>query len=224
VKSAITQLGAQTIVTSCNQGRADLCGLVTRDTGNNVVQVNDVLLNVGNVKTRGIDVEFDYRQPIGNLGDLNLRLLSTIYLELSTDGIDRAGQTGSRAGTLLGVPDYSIDGTLAWTSGPVTLVSHGRYIPGGSYNVAFVGPDDSRYAITRPDSVNDNSVPGRFYMDLALTYRLELRAGQQMEIFGAINNLFDRDPPAIPSGNLGTNQVLFDPVGRAFRLGVRVKL
>jgi outer membrane receptor protein involved in Fe transport len=224
VKSAITQLGAQTIVQDCFRGNTTVCPLITRDSTNTVVQVNDVLLNVGNVKTRGIDVEFDYRQPMGDLGDLNLRLLSTIFLELSTDGTDRAGQTGSRSGTLLGVPDYSIDGTLAWNKGPVTLVGHGRYIPSGMYNVAFIGPDDPRYAITGTTSVNNNRVPGRFYMDLALTYRIDLRAGQQLELFGAVNNLFDRDPPAIPSGNLGTNQVLFDPIGRAFKIGARVKL
>ncbi|MBN8830297.1 MAG: TonB-dependent receptor, partial [Sphingomonadales bacterium] len=224
VKDAITQLGAQTIVTNCKNGQTALCPLITRDATNTVIQVNDVLVNVGTVKTRGIDVEFDYRQPLGDLGDLNLRLLSTIYLELSTDGTDRAGQTGSRAGTLLGVPDYSIDGTLAWNKGPVTLVGHGRYIPSGMYNVAFIGPDDPRYSITGTTSVNNNRVAGRFYMDLALTYRFELRAGQQLEVFGAVNNVFDRDPPAIPSGNLGTNQVLFDPIGRAFKVGARVKL
>ena len=228
VKGAIGQLGAQTIVQRCFEGATELCPLITRNAGNEVVQVQDVLLNANELKTRGIDVEFDYRQPLGDLGDLNLRLLSTIYLDLitvdSAGPTERAGQTGSRAGALLGVPDYSIDGTLAYTTGPATVTFHGRYIPSGLFNVAFIGPDDPRYSVTGPTSVNNNRVPGRFYMDLAASYRITLSSGQQMELFGAINNLFDRDPPAIPSGNLGTNQVLFDPVGRAFRLGVRFNL
>jgi outer membrane receptor protein involved in Fe transport len=228
VKDAIGQLGAQTLAERCFRGATELCPLITRDAGNNIVLVNDVLVNANEVKTRGIDVEFDYRQPLGNLGDLNLRLLSTFYLDLittdSAGATERAGQTGSRSGNLLGVPDYTIDGTLSWKYGATTLTGHGRYIPAGGYNVAFIGPDDPRYSITGLTSVNNNRVPGRFYMDLAMTYRIDLRAGQQLEIFGAINNLFDRDPPAIPSGNLGTNQVLFDAVGRSFKIGGRIKL
>jgi len=228
VKEAISQLGAQTIVQRCFNGATELCPLITRDANDNVVQVIDILLNAAQVKTRGIDVEFDYRQPLGNLGDLDFRLLSTIYLDLitvdSAGAQERAGQTGSRAGALLGVPDYVIDGTMAYTKGPATVTFHGRYIPSGLFNVAFIGPDDPNYSITLPTSVNNNRVPGRFYLDLAASYRITLRSGQELELFGAINNLFDRDPPAIPSGNLGTNQVLFDPVGRAFKLGARIKL
>jgi iron complex outermembrane receptor protein len=228
VKEAIGQLGAQTLVQRCKDGATEFCPLITRDANNNVIQVNDVLVNANQLKTRGIDVEFDYRQPIGNLGDLNLRVLSTIYMDLitidSAGAQERAGQTGSRAGTLLGVPDYTIDGTLAWTKGPLTIAGQGRYIPSGGFNVAFIGPDDSRYAVTLPTSVNNNRVQGRYYLNLSATYRISLREGQDLELFGAINNVFDRDPPAIPSGNLGTNQVLFDPIGRAFKIGARIKL
>jgi len=228
VSEAIGQLGAQTLVQRCKDGATEFCPLITRDANNNVIQVNDVLVNANELKTRGLDVEFDYRQPIGNLGSLDLRVLSTIYLDLitidSAGATERAGQTGSRAGTLLGVPDYTIDGTLAWRKGPLTIVGQGRYIPAGKYNVAFVGPDDPNYAVTLPTSVNDNTVPGRYYLNLSATYKFELRSGQEMEVFGAINNVFDRDPPVMPSGNLGTNQVLFDPIGRAFKIGARIKL
>ncbi|WP_244917280.1 hypothetical protein [Sphingobium xenophagum] len=36
-----------------------------------------------------------------------------------------------------------------------------------------------------------------------------------------VNNLLDRDPPAMPGPSGGTNQILFDPVGRAFKVGAR---
>jgi len=228
VKDAIGQLGAATLVGRCFRGATELCSLITRDANREVIQVDDVLVNANEVKTRGIDIEFDYRQPIGTLGDLNLRVLSTIYLDLittdSAGATERAGQTGSRAGALLGVPNYTIDATLGWSRGPLTVTAHNRYIPEGGFNVAFIGPDDPDYSVTNPTSVNNNRVPGRYYLNLAASYTLGLRGGRELELFGAINNALDRDPPAIPSANLGTNQVLFDPVGRAFKIGARVRL
>jgi hypothetical protein len=43
-------------------------------------------------------------------------------------------------------------------------------------------------------------------------------------MYGAINNLLDTDPPEIPGPSGGTNQILFDPVGREFRVGMRFNL
>jgi outer membrane receptor protein involved in Fe transport len=227
VDDAIGLLGAQTLVQRCIQGATEFCPLIVRDASNTVTQVSDVLLNANAVKTKGYDIEFDYRQPLGQLGDLSIRALATITEDLittdSAGSLDRAGQTGSRAGTVLGVPDYTIDGLATWSKGPGSLTFHGRYIPAGSYNVSFIGPDDPNYAPTLPTSVNTNRVPGRFYLDVAGTLRVAVGSGREFELFGSVNNLLDRDPPAIPSGNLGTNQVLFDPIGRAFRLGARVR-
>ncbi|HWJ69035.1 MAG TPA: TonB-dependent receptor [Sphingobium sp.] len=227
VKEAIGQLGAQTLVQRCEDGATEYCPLITRDATDSVVQVNDVLLNANQLQTKGFDVEFAYRQPLGDAGALDFRLLATIVQDLitidSAGATDRAGQTGSRAGALLGVPDYTLDGTLSYSRGPGRLTFHGRYIPAGGYNVAFIGPDDPRYAVTLPTSVNNNRIPGRFYLDLSGSMKVYAMNGQEIELFASINNLLDKDPPAMPSGNLGTNQVLFDPIGRAFKVGARVR-
>lgn len=227
VSDAIGLLGAQTLVQRCNGGATEFCPLITRDALDNVIQVADVLVNANSVKTNGVEAEFAYRQPLWSNVEMNLRLLGTYTADLitvdSAGATDRAGQTGSRAGTVLGVPDYTLDGVASFTDQATTVTFHGRYIPPGQFNVAFIGPDDPDFAVTLPTSVNDNTVPGRFYLDLALTHQFQLAGGREVELFGAVNNLLDRDPPAMPSGNLGTNQVLFDPVGRAFKVGVRVR-
>ena len=229
VNDAIGLLGAQTLVQRCEDGATEFCGLITRDTGTGtVIQVSDLLLNANSVKTKGIEAEFAYRQPLFGNVEMNLRALGTYVDELvtvdSAGGTNRAGQTGSRAGAILGVPDYTIDGLASFSDGATTLALHARYIPSGIFNTAFIGPDDPDFAITLPTSVNDNTIPDRFYMDLSLTQSVPFGNGNEAEAFFAVNNLFDRDPPAMPSGNLGTNQVLFDPVGRAFKVGVRVRL
>jgi len=44
-----------------------------------------------------------------------------------------------------------------------------------------------------------------------------------MELFGAVRNMFDKDPPIAPSAVGITNQVLFDQIGRSYRIGVRIR-
>ena len=47
--------------------------------------------------------------------------------------------------------------------------------------------------------------------------------GTSVELFGAINNVFDREPPVAPGGNgYPTNPVYFDTYGMSWKVGVRV--
>ena len=73
-----------------------------------------------------------------------------------------------------------------------------------------------------PTSVDNNRVPSRFYLDLTARVTIPVTDGRGFELFGTVNNVLDRDPPSIPGPSGGTNQILFDPVGRAFKVGVRV--
>jgi len=126
-----------------------------------------------------------------------------------------------RTGTIPGVPDYVLDGVLTWTVGKFQLTGHGRYIPSGIYWTNFVGPDQEGYAVTAPNSVDNNNVPSRFYLDMTARVNVETGNGRTFQLFATINNLLDRDPPAMPGPSGGTNQILFDPVGRAFKVGAR---
>ncbi|HWW64132.1 MAG TPA: TonB-dependent receptor [Sphingomonadaceae bacterium] len=224
IDGAIATLGAQTIVQRCSEGATEFCPLVTRDPAGTLVQVQDVLQNVNRQVNRGIDIEASYSTSIGSLGALNFRLLATRYLELSTrDTVsvtDRAGQTGYRPGTTTGVPDWILDGNVTWNIDNVTVGAHGRYIPKGVFDVLMVGPEDSGYDPSLPNSVSSNRVNGRFYLDL----NANVRVGEHFEFFGAINNVFDKDPPLAASAQGGTNQVYFDPIGRYFKIGARIRM
>ncbi|WP_315762654.1 TonB-dependent receptor domain-containing protein [Sphingomonas sp. Y38-1Y] len=225
VKGAIGALGAQTLVNRCAEGATDFCSQITRDASNQITQVRDVILNSNALKTSGFDIEMQYRQPIGALGELSAQVIANITRELTTvdqlGAVDRAGQTGVRTGTIPGVPDYVLDGVLTWSTDGFQLTGHGRYIPSGIYWTNFIGPDQEGYAPTLPNSVDNNRVPGRFYLDLTARYNVEAGAGRTFQLFATVNNLLDRDPPAIPGPSGGTNQILFDPVGRAFKFGAR---
>lgn len=220
IKGAIATLGAQVLVDRCFKGETVFCPYVERNSSNTLVRVQDVLQNVSEIINRGIDFELSYNMDMGSAGSLSARLLATKYLKLSLSGVDRVGQTGYRPGTTTGVPDYSIDGTLGWTRDALTLSAHGKYIPSGKFDVTMVGPEDAGYAATLPNSVNTNRVKGAFYLDLSAA----VRVNDQFEFFGVVNNVFDKDPPFAASAQGGTNQVFFDPIGRYFKVGARVKL
>ncbi len=228
VKNAIGTLGAQTLANRCAQGVQEFCALITRDANDTITQVQDIFLNSAELRTSGIDVEFQYRQPLGKLGNVRAQVLATVTRELTTvdsaGAVDRAGQTGVRTGTIPGVPDYILDGLLTWSIDPLRLTAHGKYIPSGIYWTNFVGPDQPGYSVTLPTSVNNNRVPGRFYLDLTANVTVATVRGRGLEFFGTVNNVFDKDPPRLPGATGGTNQILFDPVGRAFRFGARVRL
>ncbi|MDT7533448.1 TonB-dependent receptor [Sphingobium sp. SA2] len=225
VADAIGALGAQTLVNRCAQGATNFCSQITRDANNQILQVRDVILNSNALKTSGYDIELQYRQPLGSWGELNGQLIANITKELTTvdalGAVDRAGQTGVRTGTIPGVPDYVLDGVLTWTVGKFRLTGHGRYIPSGIYWTNFVGPDQDGYAVTAPNSVDNNNVPSRFYLDMTARVNVEAGNGRTFQLFATVNNLLDRDPPAMPGPSGGTNQILFDPVGRAFKVGAR---
>ena len=225
VDGAIGQVGAQTIANRCKLGATEFCPLITRNDAGQVTMINDRLQNVNGLQTRGLDIETTYSTRIGADSRLDLRLLATKVFELRTvdsaGSTDRAGQTGFRASTTPGVPDWIVDGIASFKTGPFTVTGHGRYIPKGKFNADFVGPEDAGYDVNLANSINTNRVAGRFYADLTLTWAVD--AGRtKMEFFTSIKNLFDKDPPIAPSAVGITNQVLFDQIGRSYRVGVRV--
>jgi len=233
IDGAISTLGGQTIADGCFRGNAQFCSFITRAPNNgdgtlgDILQIVDVQQNVSRVATKGFDVEVGYRQPLGKAGDLDLRVLASIVNELTTElgttVIERAGQTGLRGGTVPGVPDYTIDATLTWTLEPVMLSVHGRYIPSGYYNAAFIGQEQEGYNIALPNSSNTNAVPDAVYIDIMGMVDVISEGNRKLTFYAGVDNLFDKDPPLIPGANGTGNNLLFNPVGQAFKAGVRFR-
>jgi outer membrane receptor protein involved in Fe transport len=228
IDKAIGTLGAQTIATRCFQGATEFCGLITRDAGNVITNIVDVQQNVNQLNTSGADIELSYRQPTQKLGDFTFRVLNTRVWDLitvdSAGPLDRAGQTGLRGGTIPGIPKYTYDALVDWKAGPMELSVHGRYIPTGIYNAAFIGPEQSGYSITLPNSSNTNVMPSRTYVDLVGQYEIGLAGESNMVVFVGVNNLTNAENPRFPGANGSGNNVLFDPVGRTYKMGFRFRL
>ena len=228
IEKAIGTLGAQTIATRCFQGATEFCALITRDANGTITNIVDVQQNVNQLNTSGIDIELSYRQPTERLGDFTFRLLDTRVFHLitidSAGPLDRAGQTGLRGGTLPGIPKFTLDALVDWKAGPVDVSLHGRYIPDGIYNAAFIGPEQPGYSLTLPNSSNTNVMPSRTYLDLVGQYSFNLMGGDSnLVVFAGVNNLTNAENPRFPGANGSGNNVLFDPVGRTYKLGFRFK-
>lgn len=213
VKGAIASLTAQTIVNRCNSGDAASCLLVRRgDDG----RINNILLapvNFQQIITNGIDVEANYRVPIG-AGVLDLRGLVSYVNKLDLTGQDNdvthfAGNTDQ---PVLdgpgGTPHWKGSATASYATDNYRFGVTGRYIGGG--------------VITRDDFTLDwNHVNGRVYVDLSgeLTV-FKTSNGGKIALFGVILNAFDNDPP-FTGYQFQTARQLYDVIGRQYTAGVR---
>jgi outer membrane receptor protein involved in Fe transport len=143
--------------------------------------------------------------------------------------VDLAGQTGGDSGFLSDVaPAPSWTGTLAlsYSDGPFTGTVQTRYVAAGHIDLQNpkTGPDDPAYDPTLSYSVNDNTTGSYFLWNLNGSYDLKWFDLERFQVFGSVNNLFDRNPPFATGAVGGTNPINYDTLGRTYRVGFRMKL
>ncbi|MBO9581884.1 MAG: TonB-dependent receptor [Sphingobium sp.] len=244
VEDAIGATGAATSLTNCiGNGASTLdptspyCGLITfannNPTSGAVLSVLSQNANFAEFKTRGLDFALSYSQPLSEIipsakGRLVLSTQATHVLEYRStfdvsrqfpNGVNRAGQTGAIFGGTAGVPDWVVNANLAYRGGRMEGSVQYRWISKSHFNNSFVGPDDASYSPTLTNSISDNIVPSRGYVNLSLSYNLGTER-KKIQLYGTVNNLFDQDPP-LPAIN---NNAWYDLLGQSFRLGIRFDL
>jgi outer membrane receptor protein involved in Fe transport len=107
-----------------------------------------------------------------------------------------------------------------------------RHIGAGILNMDRIGPEDAGYAPTVRNSITTNRVKGATYFNVAMSYKIPFgdNDDQNVEVFGAVENLFDKDPAIAPGGGVAagataypTNPVFFDTFGMRWKAGMRLK-
>ncbi len=216
--------GGQFLIDRCFAGETTACAYFDRNAAGAITTVRNISLNLDRILAKGIDFEADYRIPLNDDNTLQLRGIATYVDTLKSesfgDVVDRAGQTGNTVG--LAAPQWILNGTAAFIAPQWSVTLQGRYIDSGLYDAQRIGPDDSRFANTLPNSISDNHVEGRFYVNLFGSVFVD--EAKRYELFGSVSNLFDVDPPAAPETQFYTNPVYFDTIGRYFRVGARLRL
>ncbi len=230
IADMISQLTPQQVLNSCFAGAADICTLISRNPDKSLLLVGAAAVNVNEAVIRGVDMEVGYQTGLHLFGgdeSLSARSFGSWLFENSqflagSAKINRAGQTGieQSTGTAYALPKFKYTGNVTYSNGPFSLFLQARYIaPGKMENT----PPNTATTLV------DNRVASAFYMDTRIGYKFPV-AGTEVELFGSVTNLFDRDPPLTPywtnlsAATTQHNAAMFDVLGRRFVVGVKFEM
>jgi iron complex outermembrane recepter protein len=228
IDAAIATLTPQVLVNRCRQVGA-YCDLVSFAPNGAVLQVNTLFQNLNRVFTSGFDIELNYHRAVPALpkGAVDFNFLATRLEHLTTTdvtglSIDRAGVDGNNvSGGGAGLPKWQMNGLVTLSLGAASVSIETRYIQAGLFDATLVGPEQPGYNINLPNSINTNHVAGAVYVNLGARYSLPAPKAASLEVYAGVQNVMDRDPPVAPSNQGSTNNILFDTLGRTYRVGLR---
>jgi len=237
MENNIGTVGAQTVADLClEQGRQLFCNGLIFNNANVLQQINLNPINFATFESRGLDVEATYNINVGP-GDLTLRAMATHYItSIDDNGVDVAtdnagsNMLGTAAGGT-GLPSWNwrIASTYNLESWAVNLI--GRGFSSGVYDNNWIECSGNCPASTVQNrTINDNYLPGAFYLDASIAYDFNLGNAEAQALF-FVQNLANKDPGAAaigPTGNNSpsypsTNRTLYDVFGRTMRMGLRVE-
>ena len=231
VRDYISSIPASLTISQCIEtGDPFFCSLFHRDPRNGVLfgeqgYVISTTQNTGSLKTSGIDVGANYAIDTG-IGGFSLSFIGTWLKELRNEPLpglgsyDCVGLFGPTCGQPS--PEWRHQARISWsdTTDIASVSLNWRYIGGTKLTNNIDDP-----FLTGPAYVLNASLPAYSYFDLALTAKVEggitFRAG--------VNNLLDKDPPAIAQGllysfgNGNTYPGTYDVAGRTFFIGLNAE-
>lgn len=225
---AIEQLPAQSVINQCYlDGDQDQCAKIVRDpTTNFILFIPQLYENQSEGKIEAIDAEIGYTRNLTIFGGnelLGVRLMGTYLLENSTTST--AGVTTDLTNSVL--DQYfrtKINASMFYSNGPFRWNLQARYIGSGNlsgrYNQERLLTNGTTAVIY---DVADNSIGSSVYWDTRLGYEIPLGTGT-LELFGNVNNLFDRDPPLVLGEAVAAQTGGgYDVLGRFFTVGLNLR-
>jgi outer membrane receptor protein involved in Fe transport len=231
VNHYIASIDPSLIISQCaSTGDSYYCGLFHRDPQSGAIfgstigggYIVSTTLNTGYLETSGVDFTADYTRHIGAFGKLNFNLVGTLLTSQISEPLPGLGTYDCKGlyGYTCGEPNpiWRHVARVTWTApNDATLSLSWRY-----FDAVKLSSLSSNPFLTNTPSQINAQIPAYNYFDLAGTYKLnkaiELRAG--------INNLFDKQPPAISTGilsafgNGNTFPGVYDPLGRNLFVGL----
>ena len=225
IEGAITTLSRGTAVNKCYDTVSRLyCDVITRGTnpvlpGATYVltSVNEQLANIASYKIKGVDIDMRYGFKLPRtMGDMDLSLLATVYDKASLTPsagdppdnlLGQAGGTTSDQGWVR----FTANANVGWKYQNLSM----------NWNLRHIGSAD----------MDLSSAADGFPKIGAHTYhnvRVGYQVNKDIEVYGGITNLFNKQPPFFGSGRSGTQALdtvpgYYDVFGRSFFAGVRAR-
>jgi hypothetical protein len=227
LNGAIASYTPQQIVDRCYlNGDLDQCANITRDasTGTDrIIFVNRQVQNINHALFSGIDFEVGYSHGIKVLGGgerIRARVIGTYLIEASTTNF--LGQKTDSTGSL--PAQYftrKINLNVDYTRGAFSWGLGANYNNGGTTDLNWNQPDADGVINW---SAADNHTGASVYWNTRLSWSLALSHGGELEFFGNVQNLFDRDPPLVLTQGIGTQTAGgYDQIGRRYVAGVNLR-
>src|SRR6201996_3364093 len=178
-------------------------------------------VNANRETTSGLDFQIDYQHELFD-GTMNWHVLGNYTDEKTRTSlgvtVDGAGAVSADGGlNPLGsvfLTDPKLRATISGTydEGPWSLTAQARII-GAAVLSNNITQSQSVYT-----SIDNNDVPAVIYGDFRASYRWS----DHINLYSAVDNAFNAPPPNIPTiGGGGTSCIIYDCIGRAYRIGVR---
>jgi outer membrane receptor protein involved in Fe transport len=191
------------------------CQLISRDANGLLTQVSAPYLNLGLLKTSGVDIQLDWRFPLSaaglskDAGTFNVNTAVSITNSYQSQALpgDAIKEFKGTVDTVIR-PAWQSTVTFRYDLGDFSTNLRWRHIPAM----------DDVTTVTRPASPTAGVAKYDIFdlgVRYALTRNVTLRAG--------INNLFNRDPAYVPGNQNLTLASTYDIIGRAYYLGMRTK-
>jgi len=222
VKGAIASLSAANIGTFCDGGNQQFCNFYTFNAAGAPTSLFGTVLNIGSFQTKGIDGSVDYSTDLGSLfGTKESRFTvnargTYVFHALVNSGtgvvIDRAGENTEQ--NLGASPRFRGNLTETIKVDKVSFSLQQIYVSKGKV--------DKLFNTLPTNTINDNNIPAAMYLNAYTT----IDVMDDFQVFIAVDNVIDKDPPLSPYPNLPVppvNGQYYDKVGRAFRAGITAK-
>lgn len=192
--------------------------------------------NLGLVDTAGVDIGVNYVLPVEGIGkfdaSLNLTWLDHYWFQATPNSINRDCTGYYSTNCTNPRPEWKWNARLTYSTGGLDVSLLWTHYSGVKLEPFLTGTPPP-LATPQPGGPNPNtvldayeSIPAYDYFDLSLRYQLM----EQVTLSLTVDNLLDKDPPAV-GANVGgtafnsgnTFPTIYDPIGRAFTMGVRLK-